>query len=323
MTIKYVKDFEFPSADGFTGSAGKQTVKGYMRGGAVKRPAPVGTHVGGPNPNAEYPKSQAHQSMPPNSGTGKGRVSMHDKLYKQGKKLGFAKGGYAVIVRGPMDSMDDGVMPAHKGRTQQEIEAGGSKRMKPGYADGGTVSARELKAGRVHHVLKGSTKGDKERALVKKIGQEVATLAKKPVTKKAQGGAVKKAEGGSVGSYDDDLHVQSSLAHTNISNASDAIAKAKKTKDPKRRAELKHVARAANERGLESNEKFKKILQKRSGEKVKPAGYTIGSGAASRAATAQINYRQRQEDQLEAAGITSKAHGGPVAMKKGGKLKNC
>ena len=34
-SIKYVKDFEFPSEFGFSGSAGKQQVKGYARGGKV------------------------------------------------------------------------------------------------------------------------------------------------------------------------------------------------------------------------------------------------------------------------------------------------
>lgn len=260
MTIKYVKDFEFSSAEGFTGSAGKQTVKGYMRGGAVRRPSPAGTHVGGPNPSAEYPASQAHQSMPPNSGTGKGRVSMHDKLYKQGKKLGFAEGGYAIR---PMDSMDDGVMPAHKGRTQQEIEAGGSKRMKPGYADGGAV---------------------KERALVKKIGQEVKALAKKPVTKKAEGGVIPRG----------------------WSTWSDAKRREwadKQTKPGAPRPKSKAPA--------------KKTL--------------LGTGAAARAGSALKGHNDRtrttideaMEDMQKGMGVAKKAHGGPVAMKKGGKSKNC
>lgn len=37
MAVKYVKDFEFPSDKGFTGSAGAQHVKGYARGGSVKK----------------------------------------------------------------------------------------------------------------------------------------------------------------------------------------------------------------------------------------------------------------------------------------------
>lgn len=36
MACKYVKDFEFSSDKGFTGSAGKTQVKGYARGGSCK-----------------------------------------------------------------------------------------------------------------------------------------------------------------------------------------------------------------------------------------------------------------------------------------------
>ena len=35
-SFKYVKEFEFPSHAGYTGSAGQQMVKGYARGGKVK-----------------------------------------------------------------------------------------------------------------------------------------------------------------------------------------------------------------------------------------------------------------------------------------------
>lgn len=37
MAVKYVKDFEFPSDKGFSGSAGVQHVKAYARGGSVKK----------------------------------------------------------------------------------------------------------------------------------------------------------------------------------------------------------------------------------------------------------------------------------------------
>jgi hypothetical protein len=35
--LQYVKDFSFPADQGFTGSAGRSEVKGYMRGGSVKK----------------------------------------------------------------------------------------------------------------------------------------------------------------------------------------------------------------------------------------------------------------------------------------------
>ena len=36
---KYVSDFDFPADAGFTGSAGVQHVRGYQRGGSVKKSA--------------------------------------------------------------------------------------------------------------------------------------------------------------------------------------------------------------------------------------------------------------------------------------------
>jgi hypothetical protein len=215
MAVKYVKDFEFPSDRGFSGSAGKTTVKGYMRGGHVKAP--------------RTPK--------------------------------YAEGG----------SVDTGVMPANKGRTQQEIEAGGTKALKPGYKKGGM--------------------------------------------KKAHGGVVKKATGGSV-----DADLAYSDAAANISNASDHIKAAKATKDPKRRAELMGTARAENDRGMESNEKFKGTLKGSTGESVKPAGkYGIGNGAASRAGGALSDYNDRQQKALKDAGVVTRAKGGSVKGRMLGK----
>ena len=44
---KYVSDFWFPSDAGFTGSAGMTHVKGYARGGSVKKAEPVKKGLGG------------------------------------------------------------------------------------------------------------------------------------------------------------------------------------------------------------------------------------------------------------------------------------
>jgi hypothetical protein len=62
-SFKYVKEFEFPSSSGFTGSAGQQTVKGYCRGGGVK---PKGHAVGGPvvSPVAVQPRAIPQQAAP-------------------------------------------------------------------------------------------------------------------------------------------------------------------------------------------------------------------------------------------------------------------
>lgn len=110
--LTYVKDFTFPSEQGFTGSAGVHKVRGYMRGGSVKK------------------------------------NSMHGKLTSEGSKMGYAYGGQVkpsntsaefVAKRGKQATMDHGVQPAQTGRNQAEVEAGGNKRLKAGYKHGGGV----------------------------------------------------------------------------------------------------------------------------------------------------------------------------------------
>ena len=145
-------EFDFPAEQGFTGSAGSKEVKGYMRGGAVKHVK----HVGGPNPEKEYPKSKAHQKMPgnvkkrggvvkkamggfmgpereiqvddvtittPRAKGGYMKGGMHDKLKKAGAKMGFAYGGRVkdtssefLEKRGKQKTMDHGVQPARRGK---------------------------------------------------------------------------------------------------------------------------------------------------------------------------------------------------------------
>lgn len=128
--LTYVKDFSFPAEQGFSGSAGVNKVRGYMRGGCVK--------------------SKAHQKMPKNVKAKGGYMKggMHDQLKDEGAKMGYAYGGRVKgmntsaqfkMKKGKMNSMDHGVQPAQKGRNQQEVEAGGNKRLKPGYKKGGGV----------------------------------------------------------------------------------------------------------------------------------------------------------------------------------------
>ncbi|HUW45971.1 MAG TPA: hypothetical protein VMW50_09285 [Dehalococcoidia bacterium] len=121
--LTYVKDFSFPAAQGFSGSAGQSTVRGYMRGGAVKK-APVKKAKGGT--------------------TMRDGRDMHSKLYDDGMTMGFKRGGQVKKMgmpesRGPQATMDHGVQPAKKGDNEQQQEAGGTKRLKPGYKKGGGV----------------------------------------------------------------------------------------------------------------------------------------------------------------------------------------
>lgn len=131
--LQYVTDFSFSPAQGFTGSAGETKVKGYMRGGAVKKDD-----------------------------------SMHAKLTREGAKMGFAYGGRVkasdtsgefVEKSGKQDTMDDGVQPKRRGRDQAEIEAGGVKRVKMRYKTGGGVhSVRMKKGGKVKKAKKTTSK---------------------------------------------------------------------------------------------------------------------------------------------------------------------
>jgi hypothetical protein len=112
--FRVVDEFEFPSESGFSGSAGQKPVKGYMRGGQVKKPA---------------------------------EPSVQDELHTAGQAMGFKKGGMVkkdtsaefVQKKGPQKTMDSGVQPKRRGRNQASVEAGGTKRVKMKYKKGGGV----------------------------------------------------------------------------------------------------------------------------------------------------------------------------------------
>ena len=68
--------------------------------------------------------------------------------------MGYAYGGQVKpsntssqfkMTKGKQDTMDHGVQPARRGRNQAEIEAGGTKRLKPGLAKGGVCKVRMAK----------------------------------------------------------------------------------------------------------------------------------------------------------------------------------
>jgi len=246
--LTYVDEFSFPAEQGFTGSAGSQPVKGYMRGGHVKgrnRPnksskrakgttkAALGGFMGPEReitvddvtistprarggkvkkygeggyygkPGDKYPKSKAHKKMPPKVKARGG--SVHDKLKHEGAKMGYAYGGRVHtsntsgefdMKRAKQDPMDHGNQPARRGRNQAEIEAGGTKRLKPGLSHGGAVTAGRM-----------AYKGAKGAAKLLKKGKKTVdrTLGKGrskkgfPKTVKAHGGLAKYASGGIVG----------------------------------------------------------------------------------------------------------------------------
>jgi hypothetical protein len=226
--MQYVKEFSFPAEQGFTGSAGKSPVKGYMRGGAVKAthetanankhraPSVRASHGGTVGVTTKRgPKSRREKStMTKAAGGGYMEGGMHDKLYAEGDKMGYMRGGRVkdtssefVQTAGPQASMDEGVQPARKGRTQADVEAGGTKRLKPRLARGGGVH-------KTHHATK---KRVGTRTLISSTGKVISTklvygesgavrakarskASKKGMPKnvKARGGLMEYAEGGSV-----------------------------------------------------------------------------------------------------------------------------
>lgn len=178
-------EFKFPAEQGFTGSAGVHKVKGYMRGGHVKK-------------------------MPANVKAKGGYMEggMHDKLKKEGGKMGYAYGGQVKpsntsaqfkMKKGKQDTMDHGVQPAQTGINQAEVEAGGNKRLKAGYRKGGVIKGPKKGVHRVRSLISkdmtrklGALKGsmsDAERRYMSKKGM--------PKNVKAKGGLAKYAHGGS------------------------------------------------------------------------------------------------------------------------------
>lgn len=88
-------------------------------------------------------------------------------LESHGKVMGFKKGGQVKNTSGEFvmktekqSTMDHGTQPPRKGRNQQEIEAGGTKRMTPGYKEGGYVKCMKggrtaYKKGGKYYMMKG------------------------------------------------------------------------------------------------------------------------------------------------------------------------
>ena len=156
-------EFKFPAEQGFTGSAGVHKVKGYMRGGHVKKMGEGGKFG---KPGDKYPtlksgpRGKQGSSLPKNVKNRGGKVSMHDKLKHEGGKMGYAYGGQVKNTsaqfkqtRGKQDTMDHGVQPAQTGRNQAEVEAGGNKRLKAGYRKGGAIKGPKTGVHRVRGVL--------------------------------------------------------------------------------------------------------------------------------------------------------------------------
>ncbi len=122
-------------------------------------------------------------------------MGIHDKLYSEGAKLGFARGGKVSKVT------DTGLMPASKGANQQEIEAGGHGKLKPGYEKGGKTKGRKVEV-EVECMSKGGKaikkgKGKKNlklldpNSVVREGEMKKASKKGMPKNVKAKGGGIK------------------------------------------------------------------------------------------------------------------------------------
>jgi hypothetical protein len=89
MGCKYVKDFKFDSANGYTGSTGKTEVKAYMRGGAVRK-APLDAAVPKQTPTDMRPLRTANAKTAMKEATQKRVTGSSGKIKTAGQ---YAKGG--------------------------------------------------------------------------------------------------------------------------------------------------------------------------------------------------------------------------------------
>jgi hypothetical protein len=119
------------------------------------------------------------------------KMGIWDDLYHDGERLGFKKGG-AVKKMGKMktskqDSMDQ---PAKKGTSQQEIEAGGTPKLRPGYKGGG-----KAKKGKEKMAEKGAKRLARAKKGYQKGGEvEVEVVVGNKTTRKSNSGSINKKE---------------------------------------------------------------------------------------------------------------------------------
>lgn len=88
--------------------------------------------------------------FPPEAGFTGSAGAQSVRGYQRGGKVGHRYNKESPQFRmktGKMDPMDHGVQPARRGRNQAEIEAGGTKRLLPGFKHGGQANAEMYKHG--------------------------------------------------------------------------------------------------------------------------------------------------------------------------------
>lgn len=200
MKLKYVKEFDFPSDAGFTGSAGKQMVRGYARGGQPAGQAKVGKVMG------EFGKGKLH------SGSKAGPLVKNPKqavaialseARKAGAKIPVkrAEGGPAKDEKPKSAYLKPETEQAKKAREEraqalmERAEKNADKLARgPGYEEGGKVKPAVM-PGR-----SGSAPDNRPvntgLARAAEMSGRTMPVTGRPAMKK--GGKVKKADGGMV-----------------------------------------------------------------------------------------------------------------------------
>lgn len=135
--LTYVDDFSFSEEQGFTGSAGKENVRGYYRGGRVKDPVKAAAQKKrAPGPGASHGGylGDSKKGMPKGVKARGGTVGVTTprrgkSMPQQGEQTRAAKKSAAKNRGGMMDY-------AEGGSVHDKLKAEGAKM---GYAYGGTV----------------------------------------------------------------------------------------------------------------------------------------------------------------------------------------
>jgi Family of unknown function (DUF6496) len=180
MAIRYVKDFEFPAASGYTKSATKVTGQMYAKGGKVDKPAPKGKSmmiVIGVGMPKKPPMRKAEGSY----------VDQDDYMKKLEARSPIQSGTYGKKKPAPAPKKKDEGRPVEASDLYDKEQL---ERLERGYAKGGMTKAEkkigkvmgEYKAGELHS---GSKHGPK----VKSRDQAIAiALSEAGKSKKAKGG---------------------------------------------------------------------------------------------------------------------------------------
>lgn len=194
-SFKYVNDFEFPSASGFSGSAGKTMVKGYARGGKIEMCEGGMYAKGGEarakkavrNERAEMARvKQETRSERKDAGQEMSRIRREERYDEAKLKAAPARKAYPTDRSEPMIAMAKGGMLRNRGKlgvmnnkNPGETKMHTAPRLpgpKLNMAKGGMTKAQDAKVGKVMGEFKAGElhSGSKTGPVVKSRKQAVA-----------------------------------------------------------------------------------------------------------------------------------------------------